>query len=82
MEQLIKEIELFADLRGVKPGTVLRRAGGFGGKVWAKWVAGESACTLPMADRIRRYMASNWPEGHPIPAHLVPYLPAKNEDAA
>ena len=73
MEQLIKEIEAFAALRGVKPGTVLQWAGGFGGKVWGNWVAGTASCTLPMADRIRRYMASNWPEGHEVPAHLLPY---------
>lgn len=81
MEQLIAEIEAFASLRGVKPGTVLQRAGGFGGGAWGKWIAGESSCTLPMADRIRRYMAENWPEGHDLPAHLTPYLP-KTKDAA
>lgn len=85
MEQLIKEIEAFAALRGVKPGTVLQWAGGFGGKVWGNWVAGKASCTLPMADRIRRYMAANWPEGHAMPAHLVPYVPppaTPSEDAA
>lgn len=81
MEQLIAEIEAFAAVRGVKPGTVLQRAGGFGGKVWEKWVAGDRSCTLPMADRIRRYMAANWPEGHDLPANLIPYLPP-TKDAA
>lgn len=81
MEQLIKEIELFSRLVGLAPGTVLKRAGGFGGKVWAKWVSGESACTLPMADRIRRYMAVNWPKDSAVPAALLPYLPP-SEDAA
>lgn len=81
MEQLIKEIELFAQIVGMKPSTVLQRAGGFGGKAWARWVAGESACTMPMADRIRRYMASNWPEGSAMPMALQPYLPT-SKDAA
>lgn len=74
MEQLIKEIEAFAAALGVKPSTVLQRAGGMGGGIWAKWVAGSAACTLPMADRIRRYMADHWPEGHEVPACLIPYL--------
>lgn len=84
MEQLIKEIEAFAALRGVKPGTVLQWAGGFGGKVWGNWVSGKASCTLPMADRIRRYMAAHWPEGHALPPHLVLYAPPAppKEDAA
>lgn len=83
MEQLIKEIEAFAALRGVKPGTVLQWAGGLGGKAWGNWVAGTASCTLPMADRIRRYMADHWPEGHEVPAHLLPYATKpKAEDAA
>lgn len=81
MEQLIKEIEGFAAMFGIKPGTVLQRSGGFGGKAWANWVSGKASCTLPMADRIRRYMAANWPEGHDLPPGLIPYLPP-SEDAA
>ena len=61
MEQLIKEIETYAAAAGLKPATVLQKAGGLGGLVWSKWVAGTASCTLPMADRLRAYMAVNPP---------------------
>lgn len=61
MEQLIKEIETYAAAAGLKPATVLQKAGGLGGLVWSKWVAGTASCTLPMADRLRAFMAANPP---------------------
>lgn len=61
MEQLIAEIERYAAACGVKPGTVLKRAGGYGGRAFAEMKAGKRAITLPMADRIREYMAKNPP---------------------
>jgi hypothetical protein len=84
MEQLIKEIEEFSGLLGKKPGTVLQNAGGLGGRVWASWVGKTASCTLPMADRIRRYMADNWPAGTALPPHLQAYAKAAptNQDAA
>jgi hypothetical protein len=84
MEKLIAEIEEFAALRGIKPGTVLQNAGGHGGRVWASWVGKTASCTLPMADRIRQYMADNWPAATALPAHLQAYAstPSKNQDAA
>jgi hypothetical protein len=57
MENLIAEILEHAALRGIKPATVLQRGGGLSGTVWDKWVAGTAACTLPMAERLRGYMA-------------------------
>lgn len=59
MEQLINEIEAYAASRGIKPATVLQKGGGLSGTVWATWVAKAAACTLPMADRLRTYMAAN-----------------------
>lgn len=61
MEQLVEEIRRYADARGVKPATVLQVAAGLSGTVWRKWETGEAACTLPIADRIRLYMAANPP---------------------
>lgn len=84
MEKLIAEIEEFAALRGIKPGTVLQLAGGFGGQVWGNWVSGKASCTLRMADRIRSYMADKWPADTALPPHLQDYAsaPSKNQDAA
>lgn len=65
MEQLIKEVAGYAAAIGIKPATVLQKAGGLGGNVWGKWVAGTSSCTLPMADRLRAYMAANPPVAAP-----------------
>jgi hypothetical protein len=65
MEQFIDEIRAYAAAVGVKPGTVLQRAGGLGGKVWPTWEAGTASCTMAMADRIRRYMADNPPIATP-----------------
>ena len=59
MEQLINEIRGYAAGRNIKPSTVLQRAGGLSGKVWATWEAGTASCTLTMANRIRAYIVAN-----------------------
>ena len=74
MEQFISEIRAYAAALGVKPGTVLQRAGGLSGKVWPTWEAGTATCTLTMADRIRAYMAANPP--------TLTETPPPTEDAA
>ena len=66
MEQLIKEIETYAAAAGLPLLLVLQKAGGLGGLVGSKWVAGTASCTLPMADRLRAYMAVN-PPAAPAP---------------
>lgn len=68
MEQFISEIRTYAAAVGVKPGTVLQRAGGLSGKVWPTWEAGTATCTLAMADRIRAYMAANPPTAPAAPS--------------
>ena len=74
MEKFVSEIQAYAAAVGVKPGTVLQRAGGLGGKVWATWEAGTATCTLTMADKIRAYIAAN-----PAPQDATP---PQAEDAA
>ncbi|MES2753807.1 MAG: XRE family transcriptional regulator [Pseudomonadota bacterium] len=62
MEQLIADIELYAARRGIKPATVLQTGAGLSGTTWDKWVAGSASCTMPTADRLRAWMASNPPQ--------------------
>lgn len=63
MEQLISDIKDYAERRGIKPATVLQMAAGYGGTVWAKWVAKTASCSLDQADRIRAFMRDN-----PVPS--------------
>jgi len=58
MEQFLAEIEAYAAACGLKPTTVVQRAGRLGGATWAKWQAGAS-CSMRIAERIRRYIADN-----------------------
>jgi len=60
MEQLIAEIEAYADKRGIKPATVLQYAAGLGGGAWDRWRKG-ATCTFATAERVRKYMAENPP---------------------
>jgi len=60
MEQLIAEIEAYAERRSVKPATVLQYAAGLGGTAWDRWQSG-AVCTMATAERIRKYMADNPP---------------------
>lgn len=80
MEQLISEIAAYAACKGIKPATVLQKAGGLGGHVWAKWVAKTASCTLPMADRLRAYMATNPVSSAASPDKVT--SPPSQEDAA
>lgn len=45
---------------------------------------GDGDITLSSFARAMIYMATNWPEGHALPPHLVPYVPpaTPKEDAA
>lgn len=59
MEQLIAEIERYAARRGIKPASVLQMGARLSGTTWDKWVAGTASCTMPIADRLREWMAAN-----------------------
>lgn len=60
MEQFLSEVERYAAACGLKPGTVVQRAGGASGAAWEKWKTGGS-CSMRTADRIRAYMHDNPP---------------------
>jgi hypothetical protein len=66
MEQLIREIEVYAAGRGILPATVVQNATGHGGLTWAKWQRG-ATCSLRTAEKIRAYMAANPPALAPTP---------------
>ena len=65
MEKLISEIEAFSCASGMSPELVLKKTGKYGWGVWAKWKAGESQCTLAMAEKIRNFIHSNSPSKNP-----------------
>jgi len=60
MDMFLAEVEAYAIACGLKPGTVVQRAGGASGVAWEKWKAGGS-CSMRTADRIRDYMHDNPP---------------------
>jgi hypothetical protein len=55
-EQLISEIEAFASANGIAPATVTSRAVG-NSRLYSRLKGGKS-CTLGVAERLRKYMAS------------------------
>ncbi|MEQ8258079.1 MAG: hypothetical protein RH980_18700 [Roseovarius confluentis] len=61
MDQLISEIEAYADAIGRSPQWVLRAAINAGGGEWDSWKAGRSSPTMARVDRLRHYMVS-----HPV----------------
>ena len=63
MEKLIKEIEVYAKATGVLESTVLKRAAKLSGRTWKLWKAGKSTPTFKTAERIRKYIKDNPPEG-------------------
>lgn len=65
MEKLIAEIEAFSASTGMSPELVLKKTGKYGWGVWAKWKAGESQCTLAMAEKIRNFIHCNNPSSSP-----------------
>ena len=60
MDELLRDIQAYADTCGLTPGTVIQRAAGASGGAWQRWLAGGS-CSVRTADRIRAYMAANPP---------------------
>ena len=84
MEQLISEIEAYADSVGVKPSTVLQRAAGYGGTVWSKWKSGKASCTMPVAKKIRDHIHKNSPSSKPAltAASVEGSLPTKKRKDA
>jgi len=56
MENLIKEVEAFANRHNLLPATVVQYATGQGGSTWARWKSG-GECTMGTAARVRAYMA-------------------------
>ncbi|KIC25409.1 hypothetical protein RA23_05985 [Leisingera sp. ANG-S3] len=72
MEQFIEAVRNYAVSIGVKPSTVIQRAGAGGGATWGRWESGESSPTLHTADKIHRYMADNPPPaGGAVPAEAA-----------
>lgn len=59
MEQFLKSVRAYADLVGVKPSTVIQKAGVGGGGTWAAWECGASSPTLHTVDRLHAYMIEN-----------------------
>ncbi|MGR3495404.1 hypothetical protein [Citreimonas sp.] len=62
MEQLISEVEAYAEAVGRPPQAVLRAAINAGGGEWGSWKDGKSSPTMARADRLRAYMAENPPK--------------------
>ncbi|AUQ93842.1 hypothetical protein PhaeoP66_04689 (plasmid) [Phaeobacter inhibens] len=61
MEQFLSQVRNYAEAIGVKPSTVIQKAGGGGGATWGRWESGESSPTLHTVDKIRKHMADNPP---------------------
>lgn len=74
MEELIKEIQAYAQARGIKPATVVNYAAQIGTPVWDRWVSGKSTCSLRTAERIREYMLA-----HPLPGSDHIAIPAHDK---
>jgi len=67
MDEFLDTIRAYADALGVKPSTVVQRAGCGGGLTWAKWESRAGSPTLLTADKILDYIANN-----PAPARGEP----------
>lgn len=59
MDQLISDIEAYADAIGRSPQWVLRAAINAGGGEWESWKAGRSSPTMARVDRLKEYMAAH-----------------------
>ena len=55
------EVRAYAAGVGVKPSTIVQKAGAGGGLTWARWERDESSPTQRTLDKIRTYMAKNPP---------------------
>lgn len=60
MEQFMAQVREYATRSGVKPSTVVQKAG-FAGNAWSRWERDESSPTQRTLDKILRYMAQNPP---------------------
>lgn len=61
MEQFLEQVRRYAAAVGVKPTTVIQRAGAGGGAAWGRWESGCSSPTLHTADKVIRYIEDNPP---------------------
>lgn len=61
MEQFITEVRAYAALIGVKPSTVIQKAGVGGGATWGRWEAGASSPTVRTLEKVRKHMEDNPP---------------------
>ena len=61
MEQFLTDVRAYADAVGLKPTTVIQRAGAGNGSTWARWETGKGSPTMLTADKVRSYMAANPP---------------------
>ncbi|MCG7623214.1 XRE family transcriptional regulator [Epibacterium sp. Ofav1-8] len=61
MEQFMKDVRFYASCFGIKPATVIQKAGAGGGATWKRWVRGESSPTQRTLDKVRAYIAENPP---------------------
>lgn len=82
MDQFLSEIEAFAEARGVMPTTVVQRAIKASGRTWERWKDRAASPSLETVDKLRAYMAANWPSDRPLIASLAPYRPAEEKGAA
>ncbi|GAB5432202.1 MAG: hypothetical protein EpisKO_15720 [Epibacterium sp.] len=60
MEQFMAQVREYAARSGVKPSTVVQKAG-FAGNAWGRWERDESSPTQRTLDKILRYMLDNPP---------------------
>lgn len=58
MDEFMNEVRAYADRIGLKPSTVVQRAGAGNGSTWANWEAGGTA-THRITDRVRDYIREN-----------------------
>lgn len=71
MEQLIADVEAYANASGWTPQNVLREAIGAGWGAWAKWKEGTQSPTVRSADRLRHWMAQNPPPESTAPGEAA-----------
>lgn len=55
------EVREYAAQIGVKPSTVIQKAGAGGGATWGRWEAGESSPTMRTLEKVRKHIANNQP---------------------
>ena len=53
------DVRAYAARLGIKPGTVIQKAGAGGGSTWRRWANDESSPTQRTLDKVRKYMRDN-----------------------